>query len=113
MLRILISNKKGISQCASKHIPSAGGYVWVFWEDVDTAPQRVDEYKKIKIKREAVIQLTISGEFVCEWKSASEAGRKTGVNFRYINEVCRGIRQNTGGYLCLYASDYNNLYYSH
>lgn len=106
-------HKKGISQCASKHIPSAGGYVWVFVEDVYTAPQRVDEYKKRKIRREAIVQLTISGEFVCEWKSASEAGRKTGINFRYINEVCRGNRQNAGGYLWLYISDYNNLYCSH
>ena len=102
-------HRNSISQCALGHIPSAGGYVWSFETDVNNVQQRIDEYKKIKIRREPIVQLTLNGDFINMWKSASEAGKETGINFRYINDTCRGNRHDAGGYLWLYISDYNSL----
>lgn len=44
--------------------------------------------KMINARKKAVIQLTLNGRFVAEFDSASEAGRKTGINHRNISSVC-------------------------
>lgn len=62
------------------------------------------EYSNICIKgaysqRRKVVQLTLNGEFVAEYDSISDAGRKTGVPRETIGKCCRGNKyKSTGGY---------------
>ena len=49
-----------------------------------------------------VIQLTLDGEFVAEYKSIAEAGRQNGINIGNIGSVCRGERKSSGGFLWQY-----------
>ncbi len=46
----------------------------------------------------SVNQLTLDGEFVAEFKSLSEAGRQTGIDFRSISAVLNGKQKTTKGY---------------
>lgn len=60
-------------------------------------------FDKHKQNRE-VVQLTLDGEFVCEYISIAEAKRVTG--FMSINEVCLGSLNNSGGYFWVYKDKY-------
>jgi len=50
-----------------------------------------------------VNQYTINGEFVKTWGSIIEAEIALGVSHQHISKVCRGIRNQTGGYKWSYA----------
>ena len=45
-----------------------------------------------------VIQLSMSGEFICEFNDILEAKRSTGVNNTNISTVCKGKRSHAGGF---------------
>ncbi len=56
-------------------------------------------FRGIKVSGEkSVVQLNKDGEFVAEFKSISEAGRQTGIDFRLISSVLNGKQKTTGGY---------------
>jgi transposase len=60
--------------------------------------------------RKAVVQLTIYGEFISEYKSVSEASHEMGVSTTSnISSVCTGKTRTAYGYRWLYKEDYNNL----
>lgn len=80
---------------------SAGGFVWVYKENYDSN----SDYKyKVDLgsgNRKAVVQLTLDGEIIREYKSATEAERenkKYKFNSKYIGDCCRGIRNTHKGY---------------
>lgn len=54
----------------------------------------------------AVIQLTLNGEFVREWESASAAASICG---SHVSGCCRGERSQCGGYKWKYKKDYFKL----
>ncbi len=45
-----------------------------------------------------IIQLSKSGEFIQEWKSALEAAESLKINNTNISQVCNGKRKSTGGF---------------
>lgn len=49
-----------------------------------------------------VLQFTKDGEFVCEWSSTMEAGRKLNCSFSNIAMCCRGERKTAKGYIWKY-----------
>jgi len=49
-------------------------------------------------KCKKVKQYEFNGTFIKEYCSLSEAGRRTGVDHRYISLVCNGKRKTSGGY---------------
>lgn len=53
-------------------------------------------------RRKKVIQLSLDGEFLNEFKSVAEASRDTGMSKTCISRVCRGERENSGGYCWIY-----------
>lgn len=60
--------------------------------------QKVSMETMIK-KSKPVLQYSKSGEFVCEFISAIEAQRKTGIFQTNISENCRGKRKSAGGFI--------------
>ena len=98
----------GICACALRKVPSADEYIWTYENDTEDIPQRVNEYNNKKIRKEPIVQLTLDGDFIKEWKGAAEAGRELGINYKNINSVCRHKRRNAGGFNWMYLSDYYN-----
>lgn len=56
-------------------------------------------------RKKAVLQYSISGEFIKEWASASTASMETGVNVGNISLCCRGKYQQAGGYRWKYKNN--------
>lgn len=63
-------------------------------------------YEKIITKKDlrvkSVNQFSIEEKFIENFKSASEASRKTGISKTCITRCCRGERENSGGFLWRY-----------
>lgn len=53
-------------------------------------------------RRKKVLQLSLDGEFLNKFKSVAEASRDTGVSKTCISRVCRGERENSGGFCWRY-----------
>lgn len=99
----------GISKCALGKTPSAGGYIWVFVGNEASIDQRVERYQSSKLRIEPIVQLTLDGLFVAEFKSSAEAERHVVGNYKNINAACRGKKITAYGYKWMYASDYYRL----
>ena len=54
-------------------------------------------------RKKKVLQYTLEGEFVNEFKSVAEASKLTGCNKSSIAKVCRGERKRCGGFIWKYA----------
>lgn len=57
---------------------------------------------KTDLRIKAVNQYSLNQEFIANFKSASEASRKTGISKTCITRCCRGERKQTGGFLWEY-----------
>lgn len=49
-----------------------------------------------------VLQYTLEGNFIKEWKSVAECRRN---GFRHVDDVCRGERKSCGGYIWEYKNE--------
>ena len=99
-----------ISKNALSKLPSAHGYIFLFEEDIEKINQRVEQYRlSKKPRKEHIVQLTLDGEFIKEWNGAAEAGNVLNIQYKNINAVCRGKRNNAGGYRWMYISDYQTI----
>ena len=59
--------------------------------------------KKVSKKlSKPVLQYTLDGEFVREWKSYSECKRN---GFNHVSECCRGKLKSCGGFIWRYKKD--------
>ncbi|WP_335965759.1 NUMOD1 domain-containing DNA-binding protein [Galbibacter sp. PAP.153] len=72
------------------------GYYWSYIL-FDKYPINMDARKK------KVLQLELDGEIVGEYNSVSEANEVTGISKTCISRVCRGEREQTGGYIFKYV----------
>lgn len=71
------------------------GYYWSYTL-YDKYPLDIDTRKK------KVLQLELDGEISNEFDSVSEASEATGISKTCISRVCRGEREQTGGYIFKY-----------
>ncbi|MGW6611834.1 NUMOD1 domain-containing DNA-binding protein, partial [Peribacillus butanolivorans] len=93
--------------CLGQNI-SAGGFLWMF--EKDYSPKKALEKGKIKkydIVRKPVIQLSLDGDFIKEWESATEVQRELGIHQTNISYVCKGKKKSAGGFLWIYKEDYS------
>ena len=109
-LKIGASDIVGV--CSSRYgKKSAGGFLWVYEDDYDknktyTYINKAGEYNKI-----AVVRLNLSGVFIDEFQSISEATRVVaGSDVTKIGMVCKNKRKSHNGYVWVYKDDYINGY---
>lgn len=57
----------------------------------------------------AVLQYDLQNNLIAEFKSLSEAERKTGVYSQNIGRVCKGIRKTAGGFIWKYKNQTYNV----
>ena len=100
-------HKGDISKCAFGRTTHASEYIFLFDEDVKNIDKRVGRYNKSKkLRKEPIVQLSLSGEYIAEWNGSADAGRNLNISYKNINAVCRGKRNQAGGFRWIYLSDY-------
>jgi len=53
-------------------------------------------------RKKNVLQYSLDGELLAQYKSVSEASRQTEISKTCISRVCRGERNHTGGFIFMY-----------
>ncbi|TVY09899.1 hypothetical protein [Paenibacillus cremeus] len=56
--------------------------------------------------RKPIVQLTLNGQFICEYISATVASEKCKVSIENISSVCNGKRKTAGGFRWAYKVDF-------
>lgn len=95
-----------IVKCCLGKLQSSGGFIWEFSnkkniihskknkELLPAIRERVTNKKLIPI-----LQFSLDGVFLKEWKSAREADESLNISYKCISGVCRGHRKTTGGFI--------------
>lgn len=104
----------GIGACCRGDSKTAGNFLWRYSNE-EISPEYIkwcNSVEPCKEKREktAVVQYTIDGLFVAIYKSFTEAEKIAGVNRKSISAVCKGEREQAGGFIWRYASDIQSPY---
>lgn len=91
-----------IIACCKHQKQEAGGFIWEYKE------KRNDDHIKTCSHRAniPVVQLTLQGEFIAEYKSAAEVGRINNMDRSTIVRCCKGRQKTAGGYRWMYAENY-------
>jgi hypothetical protein len=63
---------------------------------------RVPFIPKSDIRRKAVNKISLDGNLIDSYESASEASRITGISKTCIARCCRGERESSGGFIWRY-----------
>lgn len=103
-----ISNH-GIYGCCKGNYKTSGGFIWRYFEDelTDEYLAWCNESSPDKYSKKCVVQYSLFGEFICIFKSMTEAELKTGVPHSSISKCCNGKRKTAGGFVWKYYIDEN------
>jgi predicted transcriptional regulator len=101
---LLQINKSNITQVCKGRDKSAGGYIWMYLNDY----KKHNNVLNVNIgKRKRVVQLSLTDEFLNEWKSLTEANFSLDIGINRICAVCKGKSKTAGGYKWMYKEDYD------
>jgi len=84
------------------------GYNFRYYSDekhnlyLNARDRRNDE----RLNEISIIQLSLDGNFIKRWSSATKVYKELGYNASCINACCRGQRKTAGGFKWLYESEY-------
>lgn len=95
--------------CCKKERNSCGGYKWLFEEEYKKKPNIKMEMSDQDIKNSGIVQLSLQGEYLNTFKTASEANRYiTGKvnNVGNIHSACKGKYEHSLGYKWEYKYNY-------
>lgn len=90
------ASKKSISNSCLNYCKTCKGYIWSYSDTLD-----VNLNLDLRIK--TVNQISLDGDIVACYNSASEASRKTGISKTCITRCCREEREQSGGFLWKYS----------
>ena len=85
------ANKRSISNVCLHANKTCKGYHWSY-------SSTNEFYSASDLRKKTVNQISLGGELLASYKSASEASRKTGISKTCITRCCRGEREQTGGF---------------
>ena len=74
-------------------------------QHTDETRRKMSEVQKVKPTKteKSVIQLSLDGDFICEYRSISDAARSVGCNRSHISCVCKEKLKSTGGFKWRYT----------
>jgi len=67
--------------------------------NTDYSKRRVNNENQIRVCSKPISQYSKDGEFIKNWKSASECSRETGISISGIRGVCTGKRKTVKGFI--------------
>lgn len=86
------------------------GNYWWHKEFPEEMKRKISEAKKgIATRVRKVVQLTLSGEFIREWDSMSNAARALGLDASRISACCMGKRNKHGNFKWRYKDENTNI----
>lgn len=87
---------------ACKSGGSSGGYYWKY-KKLNQIPQSI----KVKVDKRSlpIVQYTLSGEYVQEWKSTKLAADSLGIYVSNIQACCNGKTKTSNGFIWRYSKD--------
>jgi group I intron endonuclease len=88
--------KQDVSRACWSANHTLGAFLWSY-EDTENFKPSKDNRKK------TVNQISLKGEFIASYESASEASRKTEISKTCITRCCRNERKQSGGFLWEYS----------
>ena len=110
-----------ITFCCQGRTMRAGDFMWRYWEEesgcekiddyytisgiadpLQKAEQRNSQFKENRAK-ERIIQYSLWGEKIAEWRSIKEAADELGLTSSGICVVCQGKKPTAGNYVWRYA----------
>lgn len=90
------ANKKSISNCCLNYCKTCKGYIWSYSDTLHVI-------SNLDLRRKTVNQISLDGDLIDCYESASEASRKTGISKTCITRCCRNERKQSGGFLWNYS----------
>jgi hypothetical protein len=91
---------------------STGGYMFMYKEDYQKLTDMDIIYYNNEIgeyNKEPVVQLSLYGEFIQEFRSMSEASKLVnGTTTAKISKCCKKERKSNGGFMWIYKRDYSD-----
>lgn len=96
--------RRNISACCCRDQKTAGGFMWI--KKIDYDPNKKYVYKHNK--KSAVVQLTLSDEYIQTYESSRAAERHTGAHHNEILLCCKEQRLTAGGFRWIYKEKYEN-----
>lgn len=87
-----------IVRCCKSECVHAGYFIWIYTENYnqDEVIKRVAAYNK---SYSPILQFTIDGVFLKEWKSSREIQDSLGLNMESVKSCCRNERKSSHGYV--------------
>ncbi len=105
-----------IGKCCKGERKSAGKYIWRYKDDShEVIPYHSRNGKgETHHNAKAVLQFSITGEFIKEWGCISEASRELRININSICGCCRKNNMTAGGFVWRYKSEceLKNVFYN-
>ena len=92
-----LANGGNIIKCCLGEIKTSKGFIWKYADD-NTPIDEIVKNKKKNTTGKAVLQYTLSDEFIAEYESCEQAGKILGLNGSGINRCARGERKTAYGY---------------
>lgn len=89
------ADKRSISSACLNVNKTCKGYYWTYNFTEKYIPE-------VDFRKKEVIQLSLEGVVVANYKSVAEASRQTGISKTCISRVCRNEREQSGGFIWRY-----------
>ena len=90
------ANKRSVSNVCLHSNKTCKGYNWSYSSTIES--NSIPD-----LRRKTVNQISLDGDIVACYVSASEASRKTGISKTCITRCCRKEREQSGGFLWKYS----------
>lgn len=90
------ANKKSISNCCLNYCKTCKGFIWSYSDALDVI-------SNLDLRKKTVNQISLDGDLIACYESATEASRKTGISKTCITRCCRKEREQSGGFLWKYS----------
>lgn len=85
---------------------SAGGYLWISQQDFDNGI-RIDTSKTTHRNNIAILQISLDGYVLAEYKSITAAHIDTGISAGSICQSCKHDKKTAGGFKWMYKEEYD------
>ncbi len=98
-----------IHKCCKKLVITVGKFRWMYLKDYENNKNDLLSYlPKSKKNLSKVIQLSLDGEFIKEWETATEASNTLKISIYHISACCNGKRRRAGNFRWMNSIDYNS-----
>lgn len=94
-------SQNNIRTCCNYKAKTCGGFIWRYRTEI--IPSVVHQVNNETMR--PVLQYDLDANYINEYPSINEAGRKTGILSQHIGKCCKGERKSAGKYIWKFKDD--------